>query len=143
MSTGAIIAVVVGGLIVLALIAVAGNVANRKRRRTRAASLQREADAHSVQAETARADAEEKAAHAQRAEAEAQERQAQARREAATSKSAAAQAEQEAQQARTRHDRARSLDPDRSDSGEDEARAIDEEVDSEHSPASEYSGDRR
>ena len=82
-----------------------------------------------LEAEQVRAAAEEHRASAARAEAEAQEKAAQARREQALAARGNADADEAMGQARAHHDEARSVDPDVSDTGEDEARELELERD--------------
>ena len=131
MSTGAIIAIVIGAILLVALIALVARAAGQRRleRRREAAGEQRDqARTRAIQAESARATSDERAARAQRAEAEAEEKAAQARREGAVAQQSSAEAERQSEAARAHHDRARRLDPDISDTGEEEAREIDDSV---------------
>jgi hypothetical protein len=115
-----------------AFIAVAARTASAKRRETHrkeAGELRRQAQAHTIQVESARASADEKAARARRAEAEAEEKAAQAKRDSALAQQRATEAEQQSEMARAHNDRARAVDPDVADDGEQEARALDEGAD--------------
>jgi hypothetical protein len=129
MSTGAIIAIAVGAVVVLALIAGLARVASRKRderRREQAGELRQEARSRSIQADSARASADEQAAEALRVQAEAEERAAQARQGRAAADRQSLEAERLTESARDQHAQARAIDPDASDSGQDEALAINE-----------------
>jgi hypothetical protein len=101
MSTGAIIAIVVAALIVLAILWLVG-------RRSR----ERRLDSRRHEAREIRRDAEVSRAQADRTQAEAEERGARARREEATAREQSARAEEQQQEARDRHLEAASLDPD-------------------------------
>jgi predicted Holliday junction resolvase-like endonuclease len=128
-STGAIIAIAVGAVVLLLLIALALRAMNHRRndrRREQAGQLREQARSRSIQAESARASADEQAAEAKRAQAEAEERAAQAREEHAAAERRALEAEQLTEDARAHHDQARAVDPDVSDSAQDEALAINE-----------------
>jgi F0F1-type ATP synthase membrane subunit b/b' len=127
MSTGAIIAVIVGAVIVLALIWAIARAAGQKRRaahREEARELRTQARSRSVQAEGARASAEEQAAQARRSEAEAEELAAKARKDRAAAEQQM-EAERESQAARNHHDEAREVDPEMSDTGHEEAITMD------------------
>jgi hypothetical protein len=129
MSTGAIVAIVVGAIILVGVIVILARRAGARGRaahRREAGRLREQADAHTIQAESARASADEKAAQSARAEAEADEKAAQAKRAAAQAHQQASQAEHESEIVRAHHDRARAVDPDVGDDGEAEARALDE-----------------
>lgn len=128
MSTGAIVAIAIGAVILIALIAYVGSVARRRRlegRRQEARGLHRQARTQSIEVETARAAAEEHDAQSRRARAEADEKSAEARRNEALAQQRAAEADQGAEVARERHDRARAVDPDMGDDGEAEAVELD------------------
>jgi F0F1-type ATP synthase membrane subunit b/b' len=128
MSTGAIIAVIVGAVIVLALIWAIARAAGQKRRaahREEARELRTQARSRSVQAEGARASAEEQAAQARRSEAEAEELAAKARKDRAAAEQQRMEAERESQAARNHHDEAREVDPEMSDTGHEEAITMD------------------
>ena len=129
MGTVAIVAIVVGAIVLLALVfAIARTVGSRRRatRRREAGELRQQAQAHTIQVESAQASADEKAARARRAEAEAEEKAAQAKRDSAVAQQHATEAERESEVARTHHDRARAVDPDVDDEGEQEARDLNE-----------------
>ena len=129
MSTGAIIAIVAGAVVVVLLFALVISAIARSRRaahREQAAELREDARSRSIDAASTRAAADEQAAHAKRVQAEAEERAAQARHGRATAERSAVEAEHETQAAREQHDRARALDPDVSDSPHEEALAMDE-----------------
>ncbi len=101
MSTGAIIAIVIGALIVLALIMLLARKGRQRRldsRRQQAGEIRREAQVHSARADQAEAEAQEQAARAKREEAEARE--------------TAAQAAERRREADEHHRRAAELDPD-------------------------------
>jgi F0F1-type ATP synthase membrane subunit b/b' len=128
MSTGAIIAVIVGAVLVLALIWAIAHTAGQKRRAARreeARELRTQARSQSAQAEGARASADEQAAQARRSEAEAEELAAKARKDRAAAEQRAMEAERQSEAARSHHDQARQVDPDMSDSGHEEALTID------------------
>jgi Flp pilus assembly protein TadB len=96
MSAGAIVAIAVGAVLLVILIALIAGMARRRRlnaRRVEAGQLHEQAEAHAARAERRRVEY-----------------------------------EREAELAREHHDRARELDPDAGDSGEEEAYAADEEV---------------
>jgi biopolymer transport protein ExbB/TolQ len=129
MSTGAIVAIIVGGIVLLGVIVILARRAGARGRaahRREAGQLRRQAQEHTIQVESARASADEKAAQSARAEAEADEKAAQAKRAAAQAQQQASRAEHESEIVRAHHDRARSVDPDVGDDGEAEARALDE-----------------
>ena len=105
MSTGAIIAIAVGAVIVVALIAYTAIVARRRRlegRRHEAKSLHRQASVQSAEVERARATADEHAARSRRAQAEAEEKTAEARRNHALAQKRASEADEGAERARAR-----------------------------------------
>jgi hypothetical protein len=131
MSTGAIIGIVVGAVLVIALIVVALRASRRRRlegRRTEASELRTDARQREATAEDARAAADEQAARAERVRAEAQEKEAAARREEVVAQKRGEVAEHQTVAAREQHDRARSVDPDVADSGEDEAVALNDDA---------------
>jgi hypothetical protein len=128
-STGAIIAIVVGAIVVVTLIALSARAAGRRRdehHRHEADELRQRARQQSIQAESVRASADAQAADAKRAEAEADERAAQARLARAAASRTEFEAEHMSEDARSHHDQARALDPDASDTGQDEALAMDQ-----------------
>lgn len=128
MSTGAIIGIIVGAAIVLLLIGVLARTAGRRRRdarRDEAYQLRQDARTHSVEAEGERAAADEQAAQARRSEAEAEELAARARHDRALAERQRIEAERRSELARAHHDQAREVDPDVSDTGQEEALAID------------------
>jgi FtsZ-interacting cell division protein ZipA len=128
MSTGATIAVVVGAVVLVGLLAFALLAARRRRldaRRERSREMRREAETRAVRAQSAQASAQERFARADRAEAEAQEKAAEARRARLSAEQRAAEAQRDLARARNGHDHARSLDPDVGDDAELEAREID------------------
>ena len=101
MSTGAIIAIVIGVLILLALLWFLGRAGRERKlesRRTEAREIRREAEVGSAQADRTRAESEAQAAEAKRQEALARER--------------AASADEQHQEARERHIEAAEKDPD-------------------------------
>jgi FtsZ-interacting cell division protein ZipA len=101
MSTGAIIAIVIGVLILLALvvwISRRGRAARHESRRHEAREIRREAEVRTAEADQMSAEAEEQAARARREEAEARQR--------------AARAEEHRREADDHHARAHDVDPD-------------------------------
>src|SRR3954449_11859379 len=101
MSTGAIIAIVIGVLILLALLWFLGRKGRERRldnRRTEAREIRREAEVGSAQADKSRAEADAQAAEARRQDALARER--------------AANADAQHREARERHIEAADKDPD-------------------------------
>jgi FtsZ-interacting cell division protein ZipA len=101
MSTGAIIAIVIAALIVLAILWLVGRQARERRldtRRDQAREIRREAEVGRAQAD--------------RTHAEADERAARARREEATAREQKAHAEAQQREARDQHMQAASVDPD-------------------------------
>jgi hypothetical protein len=115
MSTGAIVAIVIGALI---LIALAVMLARRGRER-RLESMREEAQEHRSQArmrartaEREQADADEAAARAKKARAIAEEQAAQARRAEAEAEAKSEHAQHERGHAEELHGRATELDPD-------------------------------
>jgi F0F1-type ATP synthase membrane subunit b/b' len=101
MSTGAIIAIIIGALILLALLWFVGSAARNRRletRRDQAREIRREAEVGRAQADRTGAEAEAQAAEARRQEALARER--------------AATAEEQQREARERHIEAAKKDPD-------------------------------
>jgi FtsZ-interacting cell division protein ZipA len=132
MSTAAIVAIVVGVIVLVAIALVLARAASAKRRATHrkeAGELREQAQARTIQVESTRASADEKAARARRAKAEAEEKAAQAKRDSALAQQQATEAERQSEMARAHHDRARAVDPDVADDGEQEARALDEGAD--------------
>lgn len=132
MSTGAIIAIVAGAIVLVAVLVLLTRAARGRRlesRREDAAELRQRAAARERSAADARAAADEESARAQRVRAEADEKAAQARRNEIAAQERAGDAERETLVAREHHDRAREIDPDASDTGEDEARRINEQGD--------------
>ena len=128
MSTGAIVAIAVGAVIVLAIILLLGRMARDRRlerRRGQARELRQEASARGQRAEQVRASADEATARAERREAEADEQAAKARSESVEAEREGEHAAQEILAARTRHDRAREIDPDTPDTAEREAADLD------------------
>jgi FtsZ-interacting cell division protein ZipA len=101
MSTGAIIAIVIGVLILLALI-----VWVSRRSRTKRLESRRH------EAREIRSEAEVRTAEADKMSAEAEERAARARREDAEARAQAARAEEQRREAESHHARAHDLDPD-------------------------------
>jgi F0F1-type ATP synthase membrane subunit b/b' len=102
MSTGAIIAIVIGVLILLALVVW---VSSRRSRTARLESRRHEA-------REIRREAEVRTAEADKMSAEAEERAARARREDAEARAHAARAEEHRRDAETHHARAHDVDPD-------------------------------
>src|SRR5947207_6631466 len=128
MSTGAIVAIAVGAVIVLAIILILGRMARGRRlerRRGQARVLRQEATARAQNAEQVGASADEATARAERREAEADEQAAKARRESVEAEREGEHAAQDILAARARHDRAREIDPDTPDSAEREAADLD------------------
>src|SRR3954470_8208442 len=118
MSTGAIVAIVIGALI---LIALAVFLARRGRER-RLESMREEAQEHRTQArvrartaEREQADADQASAQAKKARAAAEEQAAQARRAEAEAEAKAEHAQHERGHAEELHGRATELDPDAGD----------------------------
>ena len=115
MSTGAVIAIVIGAIILIALIVLLSRAARNKRlegRREEAGELRREAQTRTLRAERQQASADEQQARAKQAEGEAEERAAAARRESAAAQERARAAEREHAVAREHHERALEVDPD-------------------------------
>ena len=136
MSAGTIVGIVAGAVVLIALIAFAVVATRRARldsRRRKAGELRHQADERRIQVEASRASAAERAARAQRAQAEAEERTAQARQDSALAQKEARAAEEQTAMAREHYDRARAVDPDSSDTGEEEAHAVNEEPASQQS----------
>ena len=101
MSTGAIIAIVIGVLILLALIVWVSRrsrAARHESRRHEAREIRREAEVRTAEADQMSAEAEERAARARREEAEARQQ--------------AARAEEHRREADEHHARAHNVDPD-------------------------------
>jgi FtsZ-interacting cell division protein ZipA len=115
MSTGAIVAIVIGALILIALMVFLA----RKGRERKHESMREEAHEHRTQArvrartaEREQADADEAAARAKKSRAAAEEQAAQARRAEAEAEAKAEHAEHERGHAEQLHGRATELDPD-------------------------------
>src|SRR3954469_11107901 len=122
MSTLGTIAIIVGAIVLLALVAIALIGARRKRldsRREEAGELRQDAQRQGRLANRQRAEADERAARAKKAEAEAEERAAAARRERALAEQRDSVAGRQERFARDRHEEARSVDPDVDDESED------------------------
>jgi FtsZ-interacting cell division protein ZipA len=117
MSAGAIIAIVIGALIVIAIVAWLSRRARNRRLETRRVDARRH-----------REDASIATAQAEKTQAEADERAARARREAAKAEEAAVTARQQQRFARERHAHADSLDPDVDDDGSRRGDAEDSQV---------------
>jgi FtsZ-interacting cell division protein ZipA len=101
MSTGAIIAIVIGVLIVLALVmwlAKRGREAKLESRRHEAREIRRDAEVRTAEADEMSAEADERAARARREEAQARQQ--------------AARADEQRREADAHHERAHDLDPD-------------------------------
>jgi F0F1-type ATP synthase membrane subunit b/b' len=101
MDAGAIIAIVIGALIVLALVLWLGKRSRDRARETRrheAREIRREAEVRSAEADQIGAEAEERAARARREEAQARQQ--------------AARAEEQRLEAEHEHARAHDIDPD-------------------------------
>jgi FtsZ-interacting cell division protein ZipA len=136
-STGAIIAIVVGAILLVGLIVVGTRMARQRRlegRREKAGELRQQAQHRDRTAQDARAAADEESARAERVRAEADEKEAEARRHEIAAQQRAGEAEGKTVVAREHHERAREVDPDVSDSGEDEARDLDDDADSASRP---------
>ena len=117
MSTGAIIAIIVGVLILLAVVALLSRSGRQRKleaNRHEARQIRREAEVDSAQADKTRAEADVQAAEARRQEAEARQH--------------AATAEEQERAARERHLEAARLDPDVDE------REAEERYDHEHAP---------
>ena len=121
MSTGAIVAIVIGALILIALMVFLA----RKGRERKHESLREEAHEHRTQArvrartaEREQADADQAAARAKKARAAAEEQAAQARRAETEAEAKAEHAEHERGHAEQLHGRATELDPDADDTEE-------------------------
>ena len=115
MSTGAIVAIAMGAVVLLTLFVLLAGAARGRRldtRRERAGELREEAHTRGLHASRERAAADEQAARAKQAEAEAEEKAAASRREAATAAERAQVAERERRFARERHEEAAEVDPD-------------------------------
>jgi FtsZ-interacting cell division protein ZipA len=137
MSTAAIIAIVVGAILLVVLIVVGTRMARQRHlegRREKAGELRQQAQHRDRTAQDARAATDEESARAERVRAEADEKEAEARRHEIAAQQRAGEAEGKTVVAREHHERAREVDPDVSDSGEDEARDLDEEADSASRP---------
>src|SRR3954468_19670079 len=121
MSTLGTIALIVGAVVLLALVALLIVSARRKRldsRREEAGELRKDAQRQGRTAQRQRAEADERAARAKKAEAEAEERAAAARRERALAEQRDSVAGRQERFARDRHEEARSVDPDVDDESE-------------------------
>jgi len=132
-SAAIVIVIVVAAIVLLVLIAVVGRMARQRRlrgRRQKAGEFRKQAAQRERIAEDARAAAHEQAARAERTRAEANEKEAASRRTEIRAEERAGEAEIKTQSAREYHDRARRIDPDESDSGEDKGLALDDGVDS-------------
>jgi F0F1-type ATP synthase membrane subunit b/b' len=117
MSTGAIIAIVIAAVIVLALVMWLGKRSRDRAHETRrheAREIRREAEVHGAEADQLKAEADERAARARREEAEARQQ--------------AVRAEEQRREAEHRHARAHDIDPDTKGDYDpsDERRAIGE-----------------
>lgn len=115
MSTGAIIAIVVGVIVIaaiLVLVSRAMRARQHERRRTEAGELRQEAQSRGLRAERESSLAAEQEARAKRAQAEAEEKAAAARREAASAEERSREAERHRRFARERAERANEVDPD-------------------------------
>lgn len=126
MSTGAVIAIAIGAVLLLAVIGLVGVFVRRRRvetRRERAGELRQEAQARELRATREGAAADEQAARARQSQAQAEEKAAVARREGAEAQQRAEAAEGERRFARDRHEEARSVDP---DAVEDEGGRVDD-----------------
>lgn len=128
MSTIAIIAIVVGAIVLCVLAGLAIRAGRNRRRRSAAGELRLEAKERERVAGDARAAADEQAARAARLRAEGDEKLAAARRGEVAAGRRSSEAERRSVAAREQHDRARRIDPDSSDSGEEEAIALDEQA---------------
>jgi flagellar biosynthesis/type III secretory pathway M-ring protein FliF/YscJ len=131
MSTGAIVGIVVGALVLIALLVLLTRAARNRRlegRREQAAEVREDAQSRTLRANRQRAAADEQAARAKQAQAEAEEKAATARRESATAEERAQLADRERRLADERHEEARSIDPDVTDNGDHEAAGDGESV---------------
>lgn len=118
MSTGTIIAIVVGALVLIAIVALISRAGQRRKldtRREQAGTLREGARERTLKAEHERSLADEQAARAKGAEAEAEEKAAMARRESASAQDRAQGADHEQALAHQDHREAREIDPDVSD----------------------------
>ena len=129
MSTGAIVAIAVGAVALIALFVLLSTAMRRRRldgRREQATELRQEARSRELRATRERASADEQHARAKQAQAEAEEKAAIARRESAGAEERAQVADRERKFARERHSEAQSVDPDVDDAtdqdGADESR---------------------
>lgn len=121
MSTGAIIAIVIGALILIGLIVLLARKGRERKveqRRVEAHEHRNEARVRARTADREQAEADEAAARAKKARAQAEEQAAQARRSEAEAESKADHAHHERSQADELHGRAVDLDPDADDSRE-------------------------
>jgi hypothetical protein len=115
MSTGAIVAIVVGALVLTAVVVLLARNARVRRmdsRREEADELRQEAQQRGLRATRERAAADEQSARAKQAQAEAEEKAAAARRESARAQERAQVADRERRFAAERHEQARDVDPD-------------------------------
>jgi FtsZ-interacting cell division protein ZipA len=122
MDTGAIIAIVVGAVLLIAIAVFVSRAARARKleaRRNEAGELRQEAMQRDLTAQRHRAAAEEKAAIADQAEAEARQQAAVAQRERAEASDRAAVAEREGRLAREHQERAYEVDPDAESTDED------------------------
>src|SRR5688572_28699340 len=115
MSTGAIIAIVIGALILIALAVLLARRGRERRLETRRVEAGEHRDQARVRARTAereQAEADEATARAKKARAHAEEQAAQARRAEAEAEAKADHATHERTQAQELHGRADEIDPD-------------------------------
>lgn len=122
MDTGAVIAIVIAALVLIALFVVLSRAARAKKmdaRRNEAGELRQEAQQRGLKAERHHAVAEEKEAIADRAEAEARQQAAIAKRERAEAQERSAVAEHEGHIAREHQEKAYEVDPDADTSDKD------------------------
>src|SRR5665213_530751 len=137
MSTAAMIAIVVGAILLLVLFVVGTRMARQRRlegRRQKAVGLRQQAQHGERTAEDARAAADEEAARAQRVRAEADEKEAEARRHEIAAQERTGEAEGKTVVARERRGRGRGVASGVSDRGEYEARDVDDATDSASRP---------
>jgi hypothetical protein len=102
MDTGVIVAIVIGAIVLIALVAFLAKRGRDSRR-----------DTKRVEAHETRREAQVRGARADKAEAYADERAARAKREQAEAQEAAAVADKERRASRDRHEYADNVDPDR------------------------------
>lgn len=129
MSTGAIVGIVIGAIVIVAVVVFGFLTARRSRlesRRRQAGEIRGEARQRKIEVETTRAEADERAAQARRSQAEADELAAQARVARASAQSSNEAAERKTELVRERYEEARTVDPDAGD-GEEEARRLEAE----------------